>query len=79
MQAIALIAGNGVMHSNPIVRKALKMNLPDAIGGRSKPLDGQNEPCSQSIVGVPRIATAIITETAILIALMRRVLTPLQS
>ncbi|MDK4716253.1 MULTISPECIES: hypothetical protein [unclassified Rhizobium] len=79
MQAIALIAGNGVMHSNPIVRKALNMNLPDVVSGRFKPLDGQNEPCSQSIVGVPRIATAIITETAILIALMRRVLTPLQS
>lgn len=79
MQAIVLVAGNGVMHSNPIVRKALNVSPPDVVGGRFRHLDGQNEPCSQSIVGVPRIATAITTETAILIALMRRVLTPLQS
>lgn len=79
MKATALIAKNGVMHSNPIVRKALDMNLLGVVRGRFKRLGGQNEPCSQSIVGVPRIAKAIPTETAILIALMRRVLTPLQS
>ncbi|WP_162944056.1 MULTISPECIES: hypothetical protein [unclassified Rhizobium] len=39
----------------------------------------QNEPFSQSIAGAPRITAPIATETAILIALMRRVLTPLQS
>lgn len=77
-KATALIADNEVMYSNPIVWKALNVSSPD-IAGRFKRLDGQNEPCSQSIVGVPRIATAITSETAILIALMRRVLTPLQS
>jgi hypothetical protein len=39
----------------------------------------QNEPFSQSIAGAPRITMAITAETAILIALMRRVRTPLQS
>ncbi|OJY77529.1 MAG: hypothetical protein BGP09_28125 [Rhizobium sp. 60-20] len=76
---MARATDNGVMHSNPIVRKALNSRRHDIIGRAAQHLNGQNEPCSQSMVGVPRTATAITTEAAILITLIRRVLTPVQS